>query len=60
MKDECRMMNWRNESNSFDFHELRKDFSPPVTWNSGRQGEATPSLVLSELMGWWGNNGGGI
>ncbi|MBV6399869.1 MAG: ATP-dependent DNA helicase Rep [Anaerolineales bacterium] len=24
-----------------------------VTWNSGRQGEATPSLALSELMGWW-------
>ncbi|MBK9927836.1 MAG: ATP-dependent helicase [Anaerolineales bacterium] len=29
-----------------------------VTWNSGRQGDATPSLPLSELMGWWeGNNG---
>ncbi|MBE7535322.1 MAG: ATP-dependent helicase [Anaerolineales bacterium] len=32
-----------------------------VTWNSGRQGDATPSLPLSELMGWWegkesGNN----
>ncbi|MCC7119725.1 MAG: ATP-dependent helicase, partial [Anaerolineales bacterium] len=24
-----------------------------VTWNSGRQGNATPSLALSELMGWW-------
>jgi DNA helicase II / ATP-dependent DNA helicase PcrA len=24
-----------------------------VTWNSGRQGDATPSLALSELMGWW-------
>lgn len=24
-----------------------------VTWNSGRQGDATPSLVLSELMRWW-------
>ena len=23
-----------------------------VTWNSGRQGDATPSLGLSELMGW--------
>lgn len=23
-----------------------------VTWNSGRQGDATPSLALSELMGW--------
>jgi DNA helicase II / ATP-dependent DNA helicase PcrA len=26
-----------------------------VTWNSGRQGDATPSLPLSELMGWWEN-----
>lgn len=24
-----------------------------ITWNSGRQGDATPSLALSELMGWW-------
>lgn len=24
-----------------------------VTWNSGRKGDATPSLALSELMGWW-------
>ncbi|MCI0555176.1 MAG: ATP-dependent helicase, partial [Anaerolineae bacterium] len=24
-----------------------------ATWNSGRQGDATPSLALSELMGWW-------
>ncbi len=24
-----------------------------VTWNSGRQGDATPSLALSEMMGWW-------
>jgi DNA helicase-2/ATP-dependent DNA helicase PcrA len=24
-----------------------------VTWNSGRQGDATPSLPLSELTGWW-------
>jgi len=24
-----------------------------VTWNSGRQGDATPSLALSELIGWW-------
>ncbi len=23
-----------------------------ITWNSGRQGGATPSLALSELMGW--------
>jgi DNA helicase-2/ATP-dependent DNA helicase PcrA len=27
-----------------------------VTWNSGRQGDATPSLPLSELMGWWDGN----
>jgi DNA helicase-2/ATP-dependent DNA helicase PcrA len=27
-----------------------------VTWNSGRQGDATPSLALSELMGWWETN----
>ena len=53
MKDECGMMNWHNESNSFDFHKLRKDFSPIVTWNTGRQGDATPSLAMSELMGWW-------
>jgi DNA helicase-2/ATP-dependent DNA helicase PcrA len=26
-----------------------------VTWNSGRQGDATPSLALSELMGFWEN-----
>jgi DNA helicase-2/ATP-dependent DNA helicase PcrA len=24
-----------------------------VTWNAGRQGDATPSLAMSELMGWW-------
>lgn len=24
-----------------------------VTWNSGRQSDATPSLALSELLGWW-------
>ena len=24
-----------------------------VTWNTGRQGGATPSLAMSELMGWW-------
>jgi DNA helicase-2/ATP-dependent DNA helicase PcrA len=24
-----------------------------VTWNSGRQGDATPSLAMSELMGRW-------
>jgi DNA helicase-2/ATP-dependent DNA helicase PcrA len=24
-----------------------------VTWNSGRQGDATPSMAISELMGWW-------
>jgi DNA helicase-2/ATP-dependent DNA helicase PcrA len=26
-----------------------------VTWNSGRQGDAIPSLALSELIGWWGD-----
>jgi len=24
-----------------------------VTWNTGRQGDATPSLALSAMMGWW-------
>ena len=24
-----------------------------VTWNTGRQGDATPSLALAALMGWW-------
>jgi DNA helicase-2/ATP-dependent DNA helicase PcrA len=24
-----------------------------VTWNTGRQGDATPSLALSALIGWW-------
>jgi DNA helicase-2/ATP-dependent DNA helicase PcrA len=24
-----------------------------VTWNTGRKGDATPSLAMSELMGWW-------
>jgi ATP-dependent DNA helicase UvrD/PcrA len=24
-----------------------------VTWNTGRQGDATPGLALSALMGWW-------
>lgn len=28
-----------------------------VTWNSGRQGDATPSLAMSELMGWWESQG---
>jgi DNA helicase-2/ATP-dependent DNA helicase PcrA len=28
-----------------------------VTWNSGRQGDATPSLALSELMRWWEGEG---
>lgn len=53
MRDDCGMMNWLNESNKFDFHEMRKDFSPPMTWNTGRQGDATPSLAMSELIGWW-------
>jgi DNA helicase-2/ATP-dependent DNA helicase PcrA len=24
-----------------------------ITWNSGRTGDAQPSLAMSELMGWW-------
>jgi DNA helicase-2/ATP-dependent DNA helicase PcrA len=24
-----------------------------VTWNTGRKGDATPSLPMAELMGWW-------
>ncbi len=24
-----------------------------ITWNSGRQGDALPSLAFSELLGWW-------
>ncbi len=24
-----------------------------VTWNTGRQGDATPALALAALMGWW-------
>jgi DNA helicase-2/ATP-dependent DNA helicase PcrA len=28
-----------------------------VTWNSGRQGDATPSLPMSELIGYWENQG---
>ena len=24
-----------------------------IKWNSGRQGDAQPSLAMSELMGWW-------
>jgi hypothetical protein len=49
MKDECGMMNWQNESSSLDFHELRKDFSPPVTWKT--PGNATLSLAIGELIG---------
>jgi DNA helicase-2/ATP-dependent DNA helicase PcrA len=30
-----------------------------ITWNSGRQGEATPALALSELIGWWEEHQGG-
>jgi DNA helicase-2/ATP-dependent DNA helicase PcrA len=30
-----------------------------VTWNTGRQGDATPSLALSALMGWWEAAGSG-
>jgi DNA helicase II / ATP-dependent DNA helicase PcrA len=28
-----------------------------VTWNTGRKGDATPSLAMSELMGWWEGQG---
>jgi DNA helicase-2/ATP-dependent DNA helicase PcrA len=28
-----------------------------VTWNTGRQGDATPGLALSALMGWWEGSG---
>ena len=24
-----------------------------VTWNTGRQGDAQPSLAMQALMGWW-------
>jgi ATP-dependent DNA helicase UvrD/PcrA len=30
-----------------------------VTWNTGRQGDATPSLALSALIGWWESEGSG-
>ena len=30
-----------------------------VTWNTGRQGDATPSLALSALMGWWESTNSG-
>ncbi|HJQ14664.1 MAG TPA: ATP-dependent helicase [Anaerolineales bacterium] len=29
-----------------------------VTWNTGRQGDATPSLAMQALMGWWESEGG--
>ncbi|HSL28818.1 MAG TPA: ATP-dependent helicase [Anaerolineales bacterium] len=28
-----------------------------VTWNTGRQGDATPSLGMQALMGWWESQG---
>ncbi len=28
-----------------------------VTWNTGRQGDATPSLGMQALMGWWESEG---
>jgi hypothetical protein len=31
-----------------------------VTWNTGRQGDATPSLALSALMGWWESGGSNL
>jgi hypothetical protein len=27
-----------------------------VTWNTGRQGDAQPSLAMQALMGWWENS----
>ena len=29
-----------------------------VTWNTGRQGDAGPSLAMQALMGWWEENSG--
>ena len=29
-----------------------------VTWNTGRQGEATPSLAMQALTGWWESEAG--
>lgn len=34
MKDECGMMNWYNESNSLDFHELRNKDNRTASWVS--------------------------
>jgi DNA helicase-2/ATP-dependent DNA helicase PcrA len=28
-----------------------------VTWNTGRQGDATPSLAMQAMMGWWESEG---
>jgi DNA helicase-2/ATP-dependent DNA helicase PcrA len=28
-----------------------------VTWNTGRQGDATPSLAMQALLGWWESEG---
>ena len=28
-----------------------------VTWNTGRQGDATPGLAMQALMGWWESEG---
>ena len=28
-----------------------------VTWNTGRQGDATPSLAMQAMMGWWETGG---
>jgi DNA helicase-2/ATP-dependent DNA helicase PcrA len=28
-----------------------------ITWNTGRQGDATPAVALSELIGWWEGRG---
>lgn len=29
-----------------------------ITWNTGRQGDATPSLAMQALVGWWESAGG--
>ena len=35
----------------------RQHFARAVTWNTGRQGDATPSLAMQALMGWWESEG---
>ncbi|MFN8405163.1 MAG: hypothetical protein U0V48_16670 [Anaerolineales bacterium] len=53
-------MNYAELAQRVEFIRLprtEEGFSLPVTWNSGRQGDGTPSLALSELMGWWERQG---